>query len=383
MSFASDVSPRRARRAGRLTARLGRRRGEPRDRGWRARLRVRLARRLVAAPGHDLVDDLLDAVGRTGGGRGSADAWRTLNDDVGARLLLLTEQMLPPLTALEADEADEERIAHLYAVDHALARIRRVARDLRVLADGQEHEGEDAAVPLYEVVLQAVSPVQFPDRVRHQPGPAGDAAVPGYAAHDVAMLLAALIDNAVRYSTGPVHVTAHPFTNGSLVVQVADAGVGMAPDRVEHLNRLFAGEPLPVGAETGRHLGFPVAHRLARRHGIGLSLASRHGGPGGGLIAMVTVPAHLLTTPAPARDPAPRPPAPEPAAPPAPPPAHAPDGGLPRRSDWRRGAGTPGPDAPASPPAAPANTLAGFADDLAAFTAPESGGADSPEGEKW
>jgi hypothetical protein len=48
-----------------------------------------------------------------------------------------------------------------------------------------------------------------------------------------------------------------------------------------------------VDERTGRHTGFPVVHRIARKHSIGVRLAARPM-PSSGTVAMVTLPPHLL-----------------------------------------------------------------------------------------
>jgi len=48
-----------------------------------------------------------------------------------------------------------------------------------------------------------------------------------------------------------------------------------------------------VDERTGRHTGFPVVHRIARKHSVGVRLAARPL-PGSGTVAMVALPSHLL-----------------------------------------------------------------------------------------
>jgi hypothetical protein len=48
-----------------------------------------------------------------------------------------------------------------------------------------------------------------------------------------------------------------------------------------------------VDDRTGRHTGFPVVHRIARKHLVGVRLAARPL-PSSGTVVMVTVPPHLL-----------------------------------------------------------------------------------------
>jgi hypothetical protein len=72
------------------------------------------------------------------------------------------------------------------------------------------------------------------------------------------------------------------------------------------VNAALAGPVPEVGVHTGRHTGFPVAHRLARKHGLEVRLACRPAGPGGsGTIAMVTIPASLVCEIPDQADPAP------------------------------------------------------------------------------
>jgi hypothetical protein len=67
----------------------------------------------------------------------------------------------------------------------------------------------------------------------------------------------------------------------------------MGVDQVAALNAAFAGAVPDVDERTGRHTGFPVVHRIARKHSIGVRLASRPL-PSSGTVAMVTLPPHLL-----------------------------------------------------------------------------------------
>jgi hypothetical protein len=103
--------------------------------------------------------------------------------------------------------------------------------------------------------------------------------------------------------------------------RVEDTGIGISADQVAALNAAFAGPVPDVDERTGRHTGFPVVHRIARKHSIGVRLAARPV-PSSGTVAMVTLPPHLLCEvpaeeaqrrPAPATG-SPAPPAPRPSA---------------------------------------------------------------------
>jgi hypothetical protein len=105
--------------------------------------------------------------------------------------------------------------------------------------------------------------------------------------------MAALLDNATRYSPGTVTVSVHLLDDGSVMFRIEDTGIGMGADQVAALNAAFAGPVPDVDERTGRHTGFPVVHRIARKHLIGVRLAARPQ-PSSGTVAMVTLPPHLL-----------------------------------------------------------------------------------------
>ncbi|MFC3518711.1 sensor histidine kinase [Streptomonospora nanhaiensis] len=342
-------------------------------------------------------------------------------DRFAMQVLVLAEQQRQALDLLERDEEDPERLGRLYAVDHAVAMMRRAARELRVLAGQDDSELGGDLASLLDVVRMAASSIESYTRI--QIGTVAELAVPAYATDDVAALIAPLLDNATRYSPGSVAVSAHPTETGGVVVRIVDSGIGLKEEQVRTLNAAMAGPVPPVDDRTARHTGFPVVHRLAQRHGVGVHFSSRTAGGPGGTTVVVSLPPHLVCDipappppvgdlfaagapadpagPAGAEQPAPAPPrlslapgpiGPESAPPPEPPPPERPPAGdLPRRerrSLRRQDAG--GADRPRRPLAREGGTDAdeagtgpapagSFADDLAAFTSGAAGtGADDP-----
>jgi hypothetical protein len=226
---------------------------------------------------------------RARGATGSA--WPALCDQFGLHLLVLAEQLRISLDELESDEADPERLERLYRIDHAVTRMRRASRDLRTLA-GQD--GEELAGPvtsLLDVIRLALSAIERYTQVTV--AKVADLAVLGYAADDVGSLIAALLDNATRYSPGRVTVSAHLAGDGSVLMRVEDTGIGIAPDMVAGINAMLAGPVFEIDERAGLRTGFPVVHRIARKHQIGVRLAARPS-PARGTIAMVSLPAQLL-----------------------------------------------------------------------------------------
>jgi hypothetical protein len=217
--------------------------------------------------------------------------WPGICEQFALNLLVLAEQMRTSLDELESDEEDQDRLRNLYRVDHAVARMRRLTRDLRTLAGRGEEDLAGPVTSVLDVIRVAQSAIDRYTQVTI--GRVCELAVLGYAADDVASLIAALVDNATRYSPGMVTVGAHLTEDGSVMLRVEDTGIGIAPAQVAALNAVFAG-PVPEPDEnTGRHSGFPVAHRIAAKHGIRLVLSGRPGRQSG-MLAMAILPAQML-----------------------------------------------------------------------------------------
>jgi hypothetical protein len=220
-----------------------------------------------------------------------ANPWPDICDQFGLHMLVLAEQLRASLDELEADEDDPDRLQRLYQVDHAVTRMRRASRDLRILAGRSEEELAGFTTSLLDVIRMAASAIERYTQVSI--GRITDLAVLGYAADDVGSLVAALLDNATRYSPGTVTVSGHLLEDGAVMFRVEDTGIGMTDELIEQLNASFVGQTAEVDERTGRHTGFPVVQRIARKHSIGVRLASRPA-PATGTVSMITLPPHLL-----------------------------------------------------------------------------------------
>jgi hypothetical protein len=218
-------------------------------------------------------------------------AWPEICDHFGSHLLVLAEQLRTSLNALEADEDDPDRLKRLYQVDHAVTRMRLASRQLRTLAGRNEERRAGFTTSLVDVIRMASSAIEWYPQVSI--GPVAELAVLGYAADDIATLMSALLDNATRYSPGMVTVSCHLLEEGGVMFRIEDTGLGIARDQVPRLNAAFAGPVPDVNQSTARHTGFPVVHRIARKHSLVVRFASRRR-PGTGTLAMVTVPPRLL-----------------------------------------------------------------------------------------
>ncbi|WP_424188027.1 sensor histidine kinase [Actinokineospora sp. G85] len=240
---------------------------------------------------------------------------------IALRDLNLVDTLLAELEQMEAEEQDPDALAQLYRLDHLATRLRRNAENLRVLAGQDAGAAADDTASLVDVIRAAISAIEQYQRV--EVGRVAQLAVVGLASDDVSRLLTELLDNATTQSppSSAVTVSAHITENGSILLRVEDAGIGLPAERMAELNAELTAAPALDSAAI-EHMGLAVVRRLADKHGVRVWLGRRspHG-----TTASVLLPADLVreappvsfarTAPAPrATSPAPRTPAPAPRA---------------------------------------------------------------------
>ncbi|MDT5341242.1 MAG: hypothetical protein QOE52_426 [Mycobacterium sp.] len=208
----------------------------------------------------------------------------------------LVDQQLSLIDRLERNEEDPERLDSLFRLDHLAARMRRNGANLLVLAGAQISRGEQrAGVPLSSVIHAAASEVEDYRRVETSMVP--DCTITGAASGDIVHLLAELIDNALRYSppASPVRVSAGFRSDGAVLLQIVDVGLGMTDGdrRIANMRLRSGGDVTP---DSARHMGLFVVGRLADRHGIRVRLRSSSiEDARSGTTAEVYVPSTVLT----------------------------------------------------------------------------------------
>jgi Histidine kinase-, DNA gyrase B-, and HSP90-like ATPase len=111
---------------------------------------------------------------------------------------------------------------------------------------------------------------------------------------DLSHLLAELIENATMFSppNSGVRVRTHlvPGEGRTFLLSIEDTGIGLSDEHLQAANELLANPPdLDPRRST---LGFHVVGRLALRLGLRVSLAHT---PGGGVTALVTLPADVVS----------------------------------------------------------------------------------------
>ncbi len=205
----------------------------------------------------------------------------------------LLNRQLSLISDLEQRERQPEVLDELFQLDHLATRIRRNAESLLVLSGDEPSRLWGGPVPLPEVVRAAAAECEEYRRVDVQVN--DHLEVLGRAVADVAHLLAELIENATTFSppTRPVLVRSHlaPGEPRGFVVSIEDVGLGMSDDERARANQVLADAP-EVDLRRSTLLGFHVVARLAARYGITVSVAPT---PGGGLTALVRMPADLVS----------------------------------------------------------------------------------------
>ena len=196
--------------------------------------------------------------------------------DLALRDLNLVDSLLALLENLEANEVDPDALARLYQLDHLATRLRRNAENLRVLAGKEAGGAATRTSSLVDVLRAAMSSIEQYTRI--EIGWVAVLGVVDFAGDDVSRLLAELLDNATAHSppSSIVTVSAHVTEQGSVLLRVEDAGIGLPIDRLRVLNaRLSTAPVLEIDPESLEHMGLAVVRRLADKHSIRVRLDKR------------------------------------------------------------------------------------------------------------
>jgi signal transduction histidine kinase len=202
----------------------------------------------------------------------------------------LVERQLRLMEKLERNEEDPQQLANLFRLDHLATRMRRNNENLMVLSGDDPARRSGHPLPLADVLRAAVSEIEQYQRVVVRSTPQVDAL--GYASGDLVRLVAELLDNATSFSPPKtlVRIGGQLFSDGSVRIEIRDEGIGMAGAELAEANERLTTvdtEDVPVS----RQMGLYVVGRLAKRHGVSVSLQRVHEG---GLLAVVDVPSELV-----------------------------------------------------------------------------------------
>ncbi|MCT9929195.1 nitrate- and nitrite sensing domain-containing protein [Planotetraspora sp. A-T 1434] len=202
----------------------------------------------------------------------------------------LVERQLSLIDGLEQGEEDEERLAHLFRLDHLATRMRRNSENLLVLAGQEPARRWSQPIPVIDVVRAALSEVEGYERVTMQI--ISDVSVVGGSVNDGIHLIAELVENAISFSPPQTKVTisTNRIDGGGLMISISDRGIGITGDELSIVNYRLANPPEP-DVSVSRRMGLFVVARLAYRHGVRVQLRQQDGG---GVTAMVLLPENLL-----------------------------------------------------------------------------------------
>lgn len=201
----------------------------------------------------------------------------------------LTTVMVSELDTVQRDEADPERMKTLFALDHLAIRMERNTNNLLVLGGYGHGRVRSADISCSTVIVAAAQQIERFDRVSLGVIESG-IGIAARVVHDVAHILAELLDNATRFSPPDKQVGVAVWRLWDrAVVQIVDEGVGITAERRANLNKGLL-EP-KSGIGDVRSMGLHVVARLAARHGIVVELRDSSGP---GTIAEVTLPATVL-----------------------------------------------------------------------------------------
>lgn len=237
----------------------------------------------------------------------------------------LVERQLGLIDQLESGERDPDQLAQLFRLDHLATRMRRYNENLLVLAGVEQRRRTGGSVPVFDVLRAAAGEIEDYRRVHVRPQSV--VSVNGPVVDDLVHLIAELLDNATAYSppTSRVVLGNALRQDGCLLVEVSDEGIGLSAGQLEQINARLA-EPPRVDVSIARKMGLFVVGRLASRHSMDVRLTSSE--VSGGVTALVTVPAALVSRGRPERS----------------------DASQPARAQTAITATTPAYDAPAAAP---------------------------------
>ncbi|MGW1974133.1 ATP-binding protein [Streptomyces sp. NPDC001889] len=225
--------------------------------------------------------------------QGAAEGEKALIKSIAPRLHALISKALNELEALEA-ELDGPEMRMAYRVDHHSTRVRHYIESLMVLS-GTPFASSRDPVLLSTVLRSAIAETESFKRATPY-WPREELWIAPYAGPGITHLLAALIDNAMRYSQHEVRVEAR-WDGDALLITVEDRGLPMTEQALADANALLSAPDQAVERERLHRglIGLAVVARLAKSYELRVEL-SANPEPEEGHTASVWLPRRLVTT---------------------------------------------------------------------------------------
>ncbi|MEO3976111.1 ATP-binding protein, partial [Streptomyces sp. CAU 1734] len=207
------------------------------------------------------------------------------------------------LRGLQLRYDDPELSQTLYSLDHENEQSLRRAQVTAVVCGAWVGLAREES-HLADAVTGGLSRLIGYQRVRISNHLEPGTALVSHAVEPVAIIVAELLDNALRHSSPDTPVTVNLVrVHHGVTVTVDDAGVGMAEDERDYAHRMVAGREPILLSELGDppRMGLAAIGQLTRQFDLGVDLSSPS--PYGGVRAVLLVENHLLSHIDPARRP--------------------------------------------------------------------------------
>jgi two-component system sensor histidine kinase TctE len=199
-------------------------------------------------------------------------------------------RMQAELALREASREDIER--SLKQIARGSQQATRLANQLLSLARAENHALAQAPFSLVDLVSTArqVTTEWVPEALARGHDLGFESAVEALSIKGNATLLGELlknlIDNALRYTPAPGHITVRIAQTPEIYLEVEDSGPGVAASERERVFERFY--RIPEATSEGTGLGLAIVREIASQHGAAVSM---HSAPAQGLIVRVVFPA--------------------------------------------------------------------------------------------
>ena len=184
------------------------------------------------------------------------------------------------LDLLRRNLSAEDRSESVRAIQQETARMVKIVDDLLLLADVQPAQpAQEQKVALKQVLLEELSRVKtLAGNRKIIVGRQEDLVITGDAQR-LKQLLANLVDNAIKYTSEKGTITLSLFKDDEWArLEVADAGIGIAPEHLPHLfDRFYRVDKARSRASGGTGLGLAIVKGIAEHHGGKVSATSEPG----------------------------------------------------------------------------------------------------------
>ncbi len=218
-------------------------------------------------------------------------AMRGATRDIQARLYRLQDQ----LRGLQERYDDPELAQTLFALDHENEQSLRRAQVTAVVCGAWVGLAREES-HLIEAVTGGQSRLVGYHRVKVNHHVESGTALVSHAVEPVAIIVAELLDNALRHSAPDTDVVVNlERVHHGVTVTVDDSGVGMAADERAWAQRMVAGKDTILMSELGDppRMGLAAIGQLTRRFDLSVDLSSPS--PYGGVRAVLLIRSHLLS----------------------------------------------------------------------------------------